>query len=71
MIYWTAPGADDVHYADIAAGQVRGVFEYVASCAPYDMVAKTADGEVIARTPKPLCPGALWVIEPPGESPPS
>ena len=26
-VFWTAPGADDLPYANIAAGQVHGLFE--------------------------------------------
>lgn len=70
-ILWTGPTGDEVHYANIAAGDVKGVFEWVSTCTPYDMVAKTADGRELARTEKPLCPGDFWVIPSLGSPSPS
>ena len=70
-ILWTSPGGDEVHYANIEPGQVKGLFEWVGRCAPNDMVAKTVDSRELARTEKPLCPGDLWVIGPPGAPSPS
>jgi hypothetical protein len=70
-ILWTAPGAEDIHYKDIPPGQVAGVFEWVASCAPSAMVARTANGQELARTDGALCPGDFWVISAPGSPLPS
>ena len=69
-IFWTTPGAADARYQDIPPGQVIGVFESVARCTPNAMVAKTADGQELARSDGPLCPGDFWVIRAEGSPPP-
>lgn len=64
-VLWTNPGGDEVHYTNIAPRQATGLYTYPVSCAPTAMVARTADGQEIARTEKPLCPGDTWVIPTP------
>ena len=61
-ILWVGPGTAHVRYQDIPPGQVIGVFEYVDRCTPTAMMARTADGQELARTDGPLCPGDLWVV---------
>jgi len=70
-IRWTGPIGDEVHYTNISPGQAVGVYEWPASCTPNNMVARTADGQELARTEKPLCPGDFWVIPPLGSPSPS
>jgi hypothetical protein len=70
-ILWTGPGGDEVHYTNIAPGQATGLYTYPVSCAPNAMVARTADGQEVARTEEPLCPGDLWVIPTPPPVPDS
>ena len=64
-ILWTNPAGDEIHYTNIAPRQETGLYTYPVSCAPSVMVARTADGQEIARTEKALCPGETWVIPTP------
>ena len=70
-VLWTSPEAAETHYTSIAPGQSIGLHNYSVSCAPNAMVARTAAGEELARTEKPLCPGDAWVIPPPSAPDPN
>ena len=63
-ILLVSPRRPDAPFATLRSGQVHEVVQYAGSCLPYDMVAKTEAGMVLARTTQRLCPGDRWVIEP-------